>query len=284
MFRYKGLKLKEGDAALPKTRKELFKTIVRDDFYLLAEISVILFLFSIPLAAGFILEVLMITHLPDLQGLFWVCFYSALIEIPLFGVRYIGRHAAFGVMKKRVQNEGGYIKELFFQNLKKGFVKGFLAGCLVGFIAFLWQVGSIFVLTNDSTWIKGLGLGATTLIFAIFYVAVEYFLSVDNFYELKFSGALKNGLSFTIMHFPMSLVYFVACVGVPFALTVISPWAIFAFAAVMAFWGDGFTVLVATLYSHTLFDRYINSVYYPDYINKGLAPREGEAEKENDNG
>ena len=47
MFKYKGLKVKESEASLPKTRKELFKNIVRDDFYLLAEISVILFLFSI---------------------------------------------------------------------------------------------------------------------------------------------------------------------------------------------------------------------------------------------
>ena len=67
MFKYKGLKVKEDDASLPKTRKELFKTIVKDDFYLLAEISLLLFLFSIPLAVVFVGEILMIggANAPD---------------------------------------------------------------------------------------------------------------------------------------------------------------------------------------------------------------------------
>lgn len=287
MFKYKGLKVQEDDAALPKSRKELFKTIVKDDFYLLAELSVIVFLFSIPLLAGFVGEYMMITRALDMapSTLFSICFYTGLIEIPLFGVRYIGRHAAFGVMKRRVHNESGYIKEIFFEGLKKGALRGFLIGCVLGIAVFVWQIASVFVIAyNSSTWIKGLGIGSTTLILMILYAAVEYFLSIDNFYELNFAGALKNGLSFAIMHFPLSGLYFLATLGVPFLLTVLSGWSLIGIAALFALWGDAFTILVVTLYSHTLFDRYINSVYYTDYINKGLSKEEATDEKEKDNG
>ena len=133
MFKYKGLKVKEGDADLPKTRKELFKTVVKDDFYLLAELSLLMLLFSLPLAAAFIGELLMISGAKphDPAVVFSICFYSGLVEIPLFGVRYIARYASFGVMKKRAHNEAGYIGELFFGYLKKGALRGFLSGCVL---------------------------------------------------------------------------------------------------------------------------------------------------------
>ena len=288
MFKYKGLKVKEDDASLPRTRKELFKTIVKDDFYLLAEISLLLFLFSIPLAVVFVGEILMIggANSPDASTIFSICFFCGLIEIPMFGIRYIGRHAAFGVMKKRVHNEAGYIGELFFGGLKKGALHGFLTGCVLGVAVFAWQTASVFVIAyNVNTWIKGLGIGATTLIFMLVYGMAEYGLSVDNFYELKLSGALKNGFSFAVMHFPLTLIYFAVTMGLPFGLTLLSTWSLIAVAAVFALWGDGLSVLAVTLFSHSLFDKYINSVYYTDYINKGLAVQ-GEPinEKEKDNG
>jgi len=288
MFKYKGLKVQEDDAALPKTRKELMKTIVKDDFYLLAELSVLMFLFSIPMALAFVWEILSMTSSPDLSAsnLFSIAFYMGLIEIPLFGLRYLGRHAAFTVTKKRVHNESGYVGELFFGGLRKGGMRGFLIGCVLGIVVFLWQIGSIYVLVyNSNTWIKGLGIGSTTLIFMLVYGAVEYFLSVDNFYELKFSGALKNGFSFAIMHFPLTLLYFIATMGIPFILTLFSTWALIGIAALFALWLDGFSVLAVTLFSHSLFDRYINSVYYTDYINKGLAVQNKPIdEKEKNNG
>ena len=277
MFKYKELKVREDDATLPKTRTELFKTVVKDDFYLLAELSLLMFLFSLPLAAIFVGEILMIGGIREVtaSSVFSVCFYCGLIEIPLFGVRYIGRYAAYGVMKKRVHNEAGYIGELFFGVMKKGALRGFLIGCVLGFAVFAWQTASVYVIAyNANTWLKGLGLGAATLLFMVIYSSAEYFLSVDNFYVLKFSGAFKNGFAFAIMHFPIS-----------FFLTLLSSWALIGIAMVFALWGDGFSVLVATLYSHTLFDRYINSVYHTDYINKGLAVQDASTdEKEKNNG
>ena len=106
MFKYKGLKVREEEAELPRTRKELLKTVVRDDFYLLAEISMLMFLFSIPLALVLAGEILLLGGSVGTEAAMkmTICFYCGLVEIPFFGLRYFARYAAFGVMKRRVHN------------------------------------------------------------------------------------------------------------------------------------------------------------------------------------
>ena len=281
MFKHKALKVQAEDATLPASRKELFKMILKDDFYLLAEISVLCFLFSLPLALGFVAEIVLLGGIgsADPSKVFSLCFYAGLIEIPLFGVRYIGRYAAFGVMKKRVHNEAGYIKATFFDVMKKGAGRGFAIGCILGFVVFLWQIASIFVaVVNQDAVIRGVGLGAAALVFLIVFAASESFLAVDNFYSLPFKGSLKNGFSFALAGFPWAVLYFLVAMGIPLLLTFLSVYSLIAVAAVWALWFDAVTVLAVTLYSHKQFDKYINSIYYIDYINKGLA------KKEKDNG
>jgi len=281
MFKHKELKVQAEDAALPSSRKELFKTILKDDFYLLAELSVLGFLFSLPLAIGFVTELMLLggTATTNASKVFSICFYLGLIEIPLFGVRYIGRYAMFGVMKKRVHNESGYIKATFFDVMKKGAGRGFVVGCILGVAVFLWQIASVFVtVMNEDPVLRGVGLGAAALLFLVVFSASESFLAVDNFYVLPFRGSLKNGFSFTLAGFPFATLYFLVSMGLPLLFTWLSVYSLIAVAAVWALWFDAVTALAVTLYSHKQFDKYINSVYYTDYINKGLS------KKEKDNG
>lgn len=281
MFKHKALKVMADDATLPASRMELFKTILKDDFYLLAELSVFCFLFSLPLALGFVAEIVLLggMGMADASKVFSLCFYAGLVEIPLFGIRYVGRYAAFGVMKKRVHNESGYVKSTFFDVMKKGGGRGFGIGCFLGFVVFLWQIASVFVaVVNQDAVIRGVGLGAAALVFLIVFAASESFLAVDNFYVLPFRGSLKNGFSFALAGFPWAVLYFAVSMVIPLVLTFVSVYSLIAVAAVWALWFDGVTVAVVTLYSHKQFDKYINSIYYIDYINKGLS------KKEKDNG
>ncbi len=282
MFRYKALKVREDDATLPRTRKELFKTVLKDDFYLLAELSVFAFLFSLPLALGFLAEFILLGGISEITSakVFSLCLYAGLAEIPLFGVRYIGRYAVFGVMKKRVHNESGDIKGLFFEFLKKGAGRGFVVGCVLGAAQCLWQVASVFVVSlNAEPVMRGVGFGAAALFFLIIFAMCESTLAVDHYYALPLRSSFKNGFSFALAGFPWAALYFVVSMVVPLVLTFLSRYAIIALAAVWAVWFDAVTVLVVTLYSHRQFDKYINSIYYIDYINKGLMK-----EKEKDNG
>ncbi len=279
MFKHKELKAKTEDAALPKNRKELFLTVIKDDFYLLAEISVLLFLFSLPLAGAFAFELTLLAHVSNItaQKVFSICFYLGLAEIPLWGVRYIGRYAAFGVMKRRAHNEGGYVKEVFFDFLKSGALRGFAIGAILGAVIFLWQIGCSFLLSfSDNSLLKGLGIGGATLVFLIVYGAAENFLAGDVFYELTFVGSLRNSFSFCFAGFPLATVHFLINMALPLILTFVSYFSLIGIGLVWALWADGVSCFAATLYSHTLFDKYINSVYYTDYINKGLSREEKE--------
>ena len=283
MFRHKELKVQAEDATLPSSRKELFKMIVKDDFYLLAELSVLGFLFSLPLGLAFAAQLFLLGRIGggDASKVFSLCFYAGLIEVPLFGVRYIGRYALFGVMKKRVHNEAGQIKATFFDVMKKGAGRGFAVGCILGVVVFLWQIASVFVaVLNDDPVLRGVGLGAAALVFLLVFAASESFLAVDNYYVLPFRGSYKNGFSFALAGFPWATVYFFVSMGVPLLLTWLSAYSLIAVAAIWALWFDAVTVLAVTLYSHRQFDKYINSIYYIDYINKGLSVKE----KEKDNG
>ena len=279
MFKHKGLKVNAEDAALPKNRKDLFLTVLKDDFYLLAEISLLLFLFSLPLAGAFAFEFVLLAGQSSVtaQKVFSICFYLALAEIPLWGVRYIGRYAAFGVMKKRAHNEGGYVTELFFEFMKKGALRGFAIGAILGAVIFLWQIGCAFLLSvSDNSILKGLGIGGATVLFLIAYGAAENFLAGDVFYELSFLGCLKNSFVFCLAAFPVAALHFAINMGLPLILTFVSYYSLIGVGLLWAFWADGVSCFAATLYSHKLFDKYINSVYYTDYIKKGLSREEKE--------
>ena len=279
MFKHKELKVNAEDASLPKNRKELFLTVLKDDFYLLAEISVLLFLFSLPLAGAFAFELTLFAGQSSVtaQKVFSICFYLGLAEVPLWGVRYIGRYAAFGVMKRRAHNEGGYVKEIFFDYLKKGALNGFLIGVILGVVIFLWQIGCAFLLSfSDNALLKGLGIGGATLVFLVVYGAAENFLAGDVFYELTFLGCLRNAFSFCFAAFPLAALHFFVNLGLPLILTFVSYYSLIGIGLLWALWADGVSCFAATLYSHKLFDKYINSVYYADYINKGLSREEKE--------
>lgn len=274
----KTLKVKLNDAELPSSRKALLADIVKDDFYLLAETSLLQFLFSLPLIAAFMAELIMLGHLAEItpSSVFSIVVYTSLVEIPCFGIRYIGRYAAYAVLKKRVHNEGGYVGEIFFDTMKRGGAgTGMIIGILLGAMVCIWQIASVFLLVSASNpFAKGLGVGVLSLMTMLIYVAVEYTASMRNYYDLKVKDCMKNGASFCILGLPASLLYFAFTIGLWIAFAFLSIWAVVALIAVYALWLDGLTITVATLYSHKMYDKYINSVHYTDYVNKGLSVKE----------
>ena len=131
MFKHKALKVMADDATLPASRTELFKTILKDDFYLLAELSVFCFLFSLPLALGFVAEIVLLggMGMADASKVFSLCFYAGLVEIPLFGIRYVGRYAAFGQII-----EGMHVIDAIVASLDSDdFLEGYY-GATLGFL------------------------------------------------------------------------------------------------------------------------------------------------------
>lgn len=247
-------------------------TILKDDFYLIVDLSLTEALFSVPLIVAFSFGYAFLTALKEVtfQSVFSVVFYMGLISVPCFALKYVGRNAAFSVMKKRAHNEGCFITAQVFSSVRSSFVKSAFNGLIAGLFAFIAAVGSVYLLFVSSTFVKWVATGALIVIFAVFYCAAQYFMASENFYDLTFFAQLKNSLAFSLMYFPSSLLFFLLTAGVKFTLSLFAPWLFILAIAIYSLVLNGLSVTVATLYAHKVFDDNINRVNYPQYVGKGL--------------
>ena len=265
------LKVAEKDAELPRTRRELFGRILKEDFYLIVDLSLVELLFSLPLAATLLTEYVFLINVEvTFEKVFPIVFYMGLILIPCFGLKYVGRNACFSVMKKRVHNEGCFITPQIAASIKQSGAKSLVNGLIAGLSAFIAAVGSVYLLFVAETFWKWTGVGVLILQFAICYGAAEFYCAGENFYDLKFSAQWKNSFYFSVMSFPVTLLYFAATVGLKFVFSLFSVWLAMIVAAAYLLAFNGASVAAATLYAHHKFDIYINRENYPEYVNKGL--------------
>ncbi|MBO4572613.1 MAG: hypothetical protein J5762_02455 [Clostridia bacterium] len=265
------LKIKEEDDKLPSTRKELFRRMIKDDAYLMIDLSLAETLFSLPLYVVFALEYAFLTGVEPKAGNFFpIIFYMGLAAIICWGIKYVGRGAAFSVMKKRVHNEGCFITAELLRFIKTSGPKCFFAGVILGVSAFVAFSGSAYLLMLSDTFLKWTATGVLILQFALFFGAAEFFAASESFYELKFFSQFKNSFSLAISGFFAVLLHFFVYFGIKFTAALFSPWAAIVAVMVCALYFNGLSVAVATLYAHRKFDIYINQENYPEYVDKGL--------------
>lgn len=267
----RALKVSAKDAELPRTRAELFGRIIREDFYLTVDLSLVELLFSLPLIAVLFAGYAIIASVEiKPQTVFPIVFWFALAAAVLCGIKYVGRNACFSVMKKRAHNEGCFIIPEILRSVKSSGGKSFLLGLIVGFSAFFAAAGSVYMLFFSDTFFKWVAIGALTVLFLLFYCAAEYFMASENFYDLKFFVQLKNSMLFAVAKFPASLLFFALTVGIKFAAALFSFWAWIIVSLVFSLTLSGLSVAAATLYAHAAFDKYINEKNHPDIVGKGL--------------
>ena len=260
---------------MPSTRLQLFVRILKDDFYLLVDLSLIEALFSVPLIVVLAFEyVFLIGVEVRFDTVFPIVFYMGLAAIPCFGIKYVGRNACFSIMKKRVHNEGCFISAQVVSSIRSSGIKSLINGLIAGLSAFIAAAGAVYILFVADTFFKWIGIGAIILQFAIVYGAAEYFSASENFYDIKFFGQLKNSFSFSIMTFPITLAYFALTVGLKFVLSLFAPWLAILTVAVFSLVLNGLSVAAATLLAHHQFDLHINAVSYPEYVGKGLLKKQ----------
>ena len=268
----KHLKVNSVEATLPKTRKQLFFRLLKEDFYLIIDLSLVEALFSLPLIATLVFEYVFLTGVSvKVENVFPIVFYTGLISCVGWAIKYVGRCACFSVMKKRVHNEGCFITSEVIRSIKTSGVKSAFNGLIAGFSAFIAQVGSVYLIMVSTTPLKWFAVGALALQFVLVFGAAEYFTASENFYELSFGVQWKNSFFFSAMTFPLTFVHFSLTIALPFAVTIFSPWAAIVAAAVYSITGNGLSVLAATLVAHGVFDKFINQEHYPEYVGKGLS-------------
>ena len=270
----KKLRVVDSEAKLPKTRKELFNIIFKEDYYLIMDSGLVSFLFSIPLIIVFATALLLLSNAPTdgiNEYVFPILFWCGLLSIPAFMIRYLGRISLFPVFKKRSFNESDFFSSLFLSSLKEYWKRGLLLGLIVGLVSFLSINALAYILVFTSFWLwRSLAIGAVIIIYFIVYMSCEYFMSVTNYYELSFSDCFKNSASFALMDLFVSLLCFVILVVIPFVSTFFISFMYYIWILLFTFIIDGLSITFITLRSHYLFDLTINQVHYKEMYRKGL--------------
>lgn len=273
MFRYKPAPPATTPVKLPKTRWQMFWDIVKNNFSLIVNLSLLCSLFALPLIVVYTLMYTLTTSALGgenaIAKIFSTVFYLSIVAIPCYSVWFLGLNGAFAVMKRRVWNQGCVIRSTFWTSIKSG--KSALLGAIVGLVIALATVGSMYLLIYGADAIQqGLGIGICMILVVLFATTAMYFLSGNNLYDLPFSALFRNSFAFSWMALLRNLALNLVFLALPVFLIVLHPISAFITLFVIVMLLQGTAVCSWTLVSHSLFDKHINSQYYPEYVNKGL--------------
>lgn len=266
---------KNKETPLPTTRPQLLKDTLRYRFFEIVLLSIYCFLFLIPsivwLIFGGYLFINAKTH-----TIYEIMFIQG-INIPLIMIFGIGVAGCFYVTKKISFQEGESINHDFFYGIRKNFKMFLLIYFIIGFLYFLLETG-VYLINNYEGWnsiLKGALEGIMYGIFILFIMILFFMQTQTILYNATFTQLFKNALKFTFGSFLKNLGIF-AILLFPFFIYEFVPainninyfqYAMFGLEGVFYF---GFSFLIFTLYSNSIFDVTINKNQFPEYIRKGL--------------
>lgn len=282
MFKRKEKHITDQDAkrTLPHDRKEVFFDLLSHRKMTLFALSCFTFMFFIPLAVDLFyfnfLESVAIAS-GQYKYLFSLVFYSMLIMIPCMVIGFLGLAGAFYLSKRLVWQEDIGLAVDFFHGIKENWKHALVNGFLFGLFLFGLIVGGSFLLIYAPTspiWC-GVGVGALIVVFLAFGMVISLNFTQDVYYENGFFTTFKNSFCFLgLLNWKIFVLFLFTTGGVVtlacFNLITLSI-GLFLFAIT-----NGVVVVIYTLLSHSVFDKYINQEHYPDMVGKGLYKLEQE--------
>ena len=260
--------------SLPRTRKEVFFDLLRNRKMVLFALSCYTFMFFIPLAVDLIYfnftESMAISAGKN-EYLFSLIFYSMLIMLPCMMIGFIGLAGAFYTAKRLVWQEGISLASDFFKGIKENWRHALINGAIFGLVVFGLVIGGAFLLIYADVHpvVRGIGIGALIALFLVFGMVSAINFTQGVYYENSFGVTLKNSFSFLGLLNWKVLTLFLLSTGVVIGLCLINlvtrAIGLLLFAIL-----NSVVIVIYTLMSHEVFDKYINKDNYPEMVGKGL--------------
>ena len=282
-------------ARLPANRFKAYFDIVRNRFFLLVGLSLLTFLFFVPLYAWRIAwgaymggdPAGELTALELLYREFILRSAGSLVEWPLQLLACFGLGGAFEVASRLCHQEGSvFLVKDFGKGLKENWKSSLLAGALIGFGNFLFNLNSHFypLLEWMPNWASVVITIFFALIMALFQMWAYFLLASSTVYRFRFKDSTKNTFLFSFILYPKNLLFLLLSALFPLLLELI-PYLLVQeiLIGLIAFYGLAHLALVFELYGLHVFDRYINPTYSPQEVGRGLN-KEQMPGKENNNG
>ncbi len=276
MFKRKEKQISDSQAisALPTTRKEVFFDLLAHRKMTLFSLSCFVFMFFIPLAVdlfyfGFLEAAAMAND--KFEYLFSLVFYSMLIMLPCMIIGFLGLAGGFYAVKKLVWQESTTFSIDFFFGIKENWKHAIVNGAIFGLTLFGLIVGGSYLLIYSPTspvWC-GIGVGALIVFFITLGIVNALTFTQDVYYSNGYGVTVKNAFCFLGLLNWKVLLTFLLTTGVVVGLGCIN-YLTLAIGLVLFAISNSVVIVLYTLMSHEMFDKYINKEYYPDMVGKGL--------------
>ena len=279
---------------LPGSRWAVFKDVFFNRFGDMVKISLLTLLFMLPAIAWVIIvnmfkgaDGLMIPYssnigigYPVVTGAIKIGQYRAFMRdltlygvmIPLVMIASLGLAGAFYVLKNLAWGEGEGVAGQFFHGIKKCWKHFLWIGFFLGTSVCLMLL-TISAFTNVSDlnpFIKWFGL-IFSIFQAVMVLSMGIFLTTQEVtYNLALPHLFKNSFLFAITLVPFNL-FFLILSALPIVLIMLFDTQIASLLiAIFAFIGPAYIMLIWTVYSQWVYDRYVNDRVKGAVKNRGM--------------
>lgn len=289
---------------LPGSRWAVFKDVFFNRLGAMAKISLLTFLFALPLVVWIIFmsivrnaEGTMIPYSSNFglgypivtdavaQGEVRAIYYTIqtfAVAVPLFMLAGLGFAGAFQTLKLLSWGEGVSVAGTFFRGIKQHWFSFLWIFLFVGLSVFMFMYG-MTVYETPTYLSKGWRVAIMILVaiqFVMMLCLLMYLTTQNVTYKLGLIGLLKNSMLFTIALLPQNL-FFLLLSATPIALILLLPSAISALLWMLFIvLGIAFTLLVWTVYTQWVYDKFVNDHVKGAVKNRGMFVPNAEVEKQ----
>lgn len=257
------------DELLFEKRTDVLKDIMHRRFFELVALSIYTGLFFVPA----ILWLVFSNYTFIGENNIYNIALKFLVLALFIGVGGIGISGALYFWKKACWNEGSIVRRDFFEGVKKNRTSFFFLYFTFGLFYAAIHIALAFTGNstglNDTT--KGIIEGLLYLILLLMLMVVFFYSAQSIIYQASFIQYLVNSVKFTLgalyKNVPIFIIVLLPYLLFEFVPLNIVSWLMCALAWLFYF---GFSTLVFTLYSHSIFDISINKKTYPQIYRKGL--------------
>lgn len=268
---------------LPRTRKEQFKDIVKNQYRTLLLFGLFIFLFSIPFLLAYSFRIISnvslsaslikkeLTNIEINSALIVQTVMFDAINIPCYMIISISLAGFSNIFKNIIFAEGVLFKSDFKNGLKQNLKYFLLSGFIYGAGQLIINLISNYAALSNQIFINILA-GFLIVIFYSLVIPMLLFFTVNHtIYEMKISSGFSNSLIATISRFGFCiliglvfyLLRFVDIIPFPYIKILIH-----IFFLVLFF---PFFYLICILFGFSSYDKLINEIHHPDLFHKGLS-------------
>lgn len=276
-MKFKDKKAINNSLSLPKTRKEQFKRLLKDNYMKMVIFSMITFIFIVPLIILFLVmnynaSILLKEENADaLSIIFSSCLWFSIYAIPCIAILSLGFAGLFSVCKNFVWDEPVSYSS-FFIGIKKNY-KEFLFIFYFDylfFVLFLLTFARFYYLVNISTILRYTLIFISGFLFFFAFTMSLYMMSSTTRYQSTMKDLLVNSFRLSFKNILINIALTIMVLFLWVIAVIFNPIVESIVFLIMFIYLLSFFALIITSYHASIYDEYVNKDKFPSIYKAGL--------------